>query len=54
VSLAAGITATILYFARSRDGGKSPSTSGNAATALRFGAAPLAHGGGAFVLDGPL
>jgi hypothetical protein len=53
VSLAAGITATILYFARARDG-KPAAVSGRArpASALRFGAAPLAHGGGAVVLGG--
>jgi hypothetical protein len=54
VSIAAGITATVLYFARSRDGGKPPPVSGQGTSRadVTFGATPLAHGGGGFVLRG--
>lgn len=49
VSIAAGITATILYFARPRDGAAAPPTTGGATVS----AAPIT-GGGALIVQGSL
>jgi hypothetical protein len=59
VALAAGITATILFFGRTRDAARPAGPAGqmraaSPGTALSFGAAPLPAGGGTFVLRGAL
>jgi hypothetical protein len=64
-SLAAGVTAAVLYFARTRDGARSLRSSGESAPATSrlpagvgglagFAAAPLAGGGGALIVHGSL